>query len=378
MIGTRNNNGLYGVTANYAIGAGFEVRASGTQAISIGRNSSANVADAISVGAFSTSSGANAIAIGNTACTGTGSNGIIIGNSAGDVNNTGANNVMIGTDTMSASATFTGDIVMGSNVLTLVTAATGTFLLGMRLQGNLVPGGTQIIALLTGTLGGIGSTYSITSSPLSTTTAMIAYSIAANNIGMGDNSLNRVLGANNVAIGYQSGTTLELGDGNTLLGASTSVTALLSNTVVIGNTASATANDAVAIGNGVTANQVGGLFVRHRGPLAITVNPAGFVAGTNELVEITSSRRFKQNIRDLEDVSEKIDALRPVRYQAKPGFGDDREHIGFIAEEVQAIFPEFVTYDADGNVTGMMFDRVTSVLLKEIQSLRARLAAAGL
>ena len=133
--------------------------------------------------------------------------------------------------------------------------------------------------------------------------------------------------------------------------------------------------DSIVLGNGVTGTQTGGFFVSHRGPVATIVNGAGFIAGTNELVEVTSSRRFKRDIRDMEDVSDRIDQLRPVRYYAKPGHGDDREHIGFIAEEVQELFPELVTYDQEGLVTGMMFDRLTSVLIKELQAVRKRLSA---
>jgi Chaperone of endosialidase len=128
----------------------------------------------------------------------------------------------------------------------------------------------------------------------------------------------------------------------------------------------------IAIGQGITANQTGGFFIKHRGPGAYTVNPAGFLAGTNELVELTSSRRYKENIRDLEEVSVVFDTLRPVRYRAKPGHGDDREHIGLIAEEVEELFPEFVTYGKDGEITGVMFDRIVAVTIKEIKAIRKR------
>jgi hypothetical protein len=90
-------------------------------------------------------------------------------------------------------------------------------------------------------------------------------------------------------------------------------------------------------------------------------------------VEITSSRRFKQNIRPLETVGDRVMKLNPVRYEAKPGHGDDRTHIGLIAEEVEELFPEFVTYDQEGQVTGMMFDRLTAVLIKEMQEMKIQM-----
>jgi hypothetical protein len=134
------------------------------------------------------------------------------------------------------------------------------------------------------------------------------------------------------------------------------------------------ASGAVALGENIVANQADGLFVKHRGPISVTVNTAGFIPGTNELVELTSSRRFKQDIRDLEDVSERFDRLRAVRYTPKAGYGTaGEEHIGFIAEEVEEVFPEFITRDPEGRTTGIMYDRMISIVAKEMQSMKSEI-----
>jgi hypothetical protein len=191
-------------------------------------------------------------------------------------------------------------------------------------------------------------------------------------------SLNILDTASGGKIVYQNG--VEIGDSgtstvsNTEIAIGKTVTTSASNAIAIGSNAVSNASDAVAIGPNITANQVGGLFVRHRGPVAVTFNAAGFIPGTNELVEIASSRRFKDNIRDLEEISPKFDLLRPVRYTAKAGYGDNREHIGFIAEEVLDLFPEMVTFDGQDNVTGMMFDRMVAVVVKEVHALKKRVA----
>lgn len=177
---------------------------------------------------------------------------------------------------------------------------------------------------------------------------------------------------------YESG--VEIGDAGTSttttseIAIGKTVTTSASNAIAIGSGSVANASNAVAIGPNITANQSGGIFMRHRGPVAVTFNAAGFIPGTNELVEVASSQRFKDNIRDLEDVSVNFDQLRPVRYTAKEGFGDNRQHIGFIAEEVQPLFPEMVTFDGQGEVTGMMFDRMVAVLVKEVHALKRRVA----
>lgn len=141
--------------------------------------------------------------------------------------------------------------------------------------------------------------------------------------------------------------------------------------IAIGGNAVCTEDCAIALGQDVLADQPGGFFVKHRfGPF--TVRNAGFDTGntTNELVEVTSSRRFKENIRDLEDVQQKIQNLRPVRYNGKPGFGDNREHIGLIAEELDDVFPEFVSYDPNSTTPrGIMYDHMVAILIKELQRL---------
>lgn len=55
--------------------------------------------------------------------------------------------------------------------------------------------------------------------------------------------------------------------------------------ITIGSSSYSNADNSISIGNGIIANQIGGLFVKHRGPAVYSVNPAGFISGTNELVE---------------------------------------------------------------------------------------------
>jgi hypothetical protein len=60
-----------------------------------------------------------------------------------------------------------------------------------------------------------------------------------------------------------------------------------------------------------------------------------------------SDRRLKKNISTLENVLDRVAQLRPVRYQMKDETGVVPTHIGFIAQEVEPLFPEFVS-EADG------------------------------
>ena len=95
----------------------------------------------------------------------------------------------------------------------------------------------------------------------------------------------------------------------------------------------------------------------------------------NKFYISTSALKYKQDIRDLESIN--INKFRPVRYKSKCD-GDDKnkDFFGFIADEIhdQGI-TELITYDADGEVNGFQYDRLTVVLVKAIQELNAKVDA---
>lgn len=76
-----------------------------------------------------------------------------------------------------------------------------------------------------------------------------------------------------------------------------------------------------------------------------------------------SSIRYKKNIEDLEDRTDDVMKLRPVRYDLKK---NDKTDIGLIAEEVEEIFPEVIGYK-DGEVNGIDYARLSVVLLQQVQ-----------
>ena len=79
-----------------------------------------------------------------------------------------------------------------------------------------------------------------------------------------------------------------------------------------------------------------------------------------------SSLRYKENIINLESITEKVDRLRPVRYNK---IGNTNTEIGLIAEEVAEVFPEFVNYNAKGEVESLNYTRLSVVLLQTVKEL---------
>jgi hypothetical protein len=107
---------------------------------------------------------------------------------------------------------------------------------------------------------------------------------------------------------------------------------------------------------------------------AKNVQSAEVVFAGNVTVEGTftesSSIRFKENIVDLESSTKKVEQLRPVRYNK---IGVEEEEIGLIAEEVAEIYPEVVTYNEEGQPSGVNYTRLSVILLKSVQELAERI-----
>ena len=79
-----------------------------------------------------------------------------------------------------------------------------------------------------------------------------------------------------------------------------------------------------------------------------------------------SSARFKHDIRDLAEGSSGLLKLRPVsfRYNNDPA---DTLQYGLVAEEVAKIYPELVTYGADGKVLTVRYQVLSAMQLNELQ-----------
>jgi plastocyanin len=98
---------------------------------------------------------------------------------------------------------------------------------------------------------------------------------------------------------------------------------------------------------------------------------AVWVQGDGTFARNTSSRRFKQNIRDIDIDPEAVLSLRPRVYDRRPKEegSDDylRDEFGLIAEEVAETLPEVVTYDDEGRIDALRYDLLGVALLSVVQ-----------
>ena len=90
-----------------------------------------------------------------------------------------------------------------------------------------------------------------------------------------------------------------------------------------------------------------------------------YIDNTGKLGYISSSKRYKRNITDMEDVSW-LFKLRPVNYSYKKDNTNKKEY-GLIAEEVEVQNNSFVSYNSEGDVETVNYSELITPMLKAIQ-----------
>jgi hypothetical protein len=96
---------------------------------------------------------------------------------------------------------------------------------------------------------------------------------------------------------------------------------------------------------------------------SLSVTGSAFVTSLTE----TSALRFKEDIEDMDSELDSIYSLRPVNFKWKETGEEDK---GLIAEEVNLIYPEFVSLNVDGTTQGIKYSKLISVLIKSVQELK--------
>ena len=162
---------------------------------------------------------------------------------------------------------------------------------------------------------------------------------------------NNATGSNNIAIGYLAGQ-LTRGNNNIDIG-NGGISAAENGVTRIGTAGTHNATYIAGI-NGVTT-QGGGVAV--------------FIDSNGQLGTVTSSQRFKNDIKDMGTISERLMQLRPVTFRYKQA-GNNGEHpvqYGLIAEEVAKVYPNLVQYDKAGKPFTIYYHLLTPMLLNELQ-----------
>ncbi len=155
-------------------------------------------------------------------------------------------------------------------------------------------------------------------------------------------------GSYDTALGYYAGYNLIAG----------------SNNIYIGNQGTSGDNNTIYIGmqGTQTTTYIAGISGSTVSGSAVYVNSNG------QLGVQSSSRRYKQDIRDMGDTTDVLMGLRPVRFHYKTEGAAGPEHYGLIAEEVAGVAPELVGYAQDGQIDSVYYEKVNAMLLNQVQA----------
>src|SRR4029434_8274788 len=101
-----------------------------------------------------------------------------------------------------------------------------------------------------------------------------------------------------------------------------------------------------------------------------------FINAAGKLGTATSSRRFKEEIRPMDKVSEALLALRPVTFRYKKDIDPEgTSQFGLVAEDVEKVNPDLVVRDEEGKPYSVRYDQWNEMLLYEIFKEHRKVAA---
>jgi hypothetical protein len=394
--------------------------------------------DNVSVGTYAlyNNTGANnvaigSVALGNAANTGSGivavgrdalrnnttaSNNTAVGYQAAYTNSTGQYNVAIGSFALKANTTANENTAIGFNALLVNTGANNIAVGSQALvanttgAGNVAMGKEALVSNTTAsnnTAVGYQAGYGVTTGPSNVIIGKQAgYSAAGSgNVFIGESAGYFSTGARNTFVGATKvgtngcGDAMTTGNANTIIGNYSGNQNSLdirtaSNYIVLsdgdGNPRGLFNGsgdflvgcvNTLHTGNGFTIE--GGIPYATRaasGTLMGFFNLSGSIIGsitnssnTATLYNTTSDQRLKENIQDADSASSLIDSLQVRKFDWK--FDNSHQRYGFVAQELLTVAPEAVFQPEDTeDMMAVDYSKLVPMLVKEIQSLRARVA----
>jgi len=262
------------------------------------------------------------------------------------LNNTGSYNTAImgmESNTIGSNNTAVGFNALDNNTTGNNNTATGVG----ALEGPFSPGSTGS----SNTADGYQALYSYTTGSNNTAVgyqALFSNTTGIDNTAIGYNALLNATGSNNIGLGLLAGSSLTTGSNNIDIG--NKGVAGDSNTIRIGTKARTQTNTYIAGISGVTV--AGGV---------------GVIIDTNgHLGTVTSSERFKDEVKPMDKASEVILALKPVTFRYKHHLDPAGiPQFGLVAEEVEKVNPDLVARDAEGRIYTVRYEAVNAMLLNE-------------
>jgi hypothetical protein len=236
--------------------------------------------------------------------------------------NSGISNNAVGRDALSSNTTGSFNQAMGVNALLRNTTGNGNIAIGDDAGTNITGSGNVTVgngsfAMLTGITSG------------------------NNNVCVGSGAgLGILNGVSNTCIGEGAGSSTNTFNGNVYIGQGVNPGAFESDTTRIRN-----------IGNTAQGSNI-----------FVTVDAIG---GTKLGYQV-SSRRYKEDIKPMDQASESLFALTPVTFHYKKDMDPaGTQQYGLIAEDVAKVSPDLVVNDPEGKPATLRFLNIEAMLLNE-------------
>jgi len=271
--------------------------------------------------------------------------------------------------------TANGTAALSSNTIGVQNTATGALALfsNSTASGNTADGFEALVHNTTGFLNtgtGWHALFANTTGFHNTAdgfAALLGNTTGNHNTANGDTALQgNTTGNFNTADGAHSLTLNTTGSGNTVLGfnAGNSITTA-DNVICIGESvAGANVSNSCFIGNIFGATSAGGVAV--------------FINSSGQLGTATSSRRFKEGIKSMDQTSELLFALKPVTFRYKKEIDPaGTSQFGLVAEDVEKVNPNLVVRDKEGKPYSVRYDQVNAMLLNEFLKAHRKMEEQG-
>ena len=257
-------------------------------------------------------------------------------------NTTGSFNTAIGADALRESTTGEDNTAIGADALSSNTEGFGNSATGAQALQDNISGNSNTAA---------GDQ------------ALLSNTVGNENTAVGLNTLRaNTMGDNNVAVGSYALSENTTGSFNIALGRVAGINVNTANNVICIGLAGADVSDSCFIGN------IRSTTTQHNNAIPVVVDTSG------QLGTVSSSRRFKKQIKPMDNASEAILALKPVTFSYKSDSAN-RLEFGLIAEDVAQVHPDLVVRNEKGEIYTVRYDAVNAMLLNEFLKARRQIDA---
>jgi len=330
LANTADQNTATGAGALLSNTTGIANTANGAFALfsNIGSTASSDRPSGVSPGSFNTANGDRAL-FSNTTGAGNTANGA----SALFSNTGGGHNSAIGYNALFSNMAFentaNGFEALFNNTTGGANTASGKFALHSNIIGN--QNTANGIAALLSNEGDFNTA--------SGGFALVSNITGSSNTAVGSGALfNNTSGVFNVALGTSAGANATIGSNNVYIGAGVRGAAGESNACYIAS------------------------IFNQTSPSGIPV----LINSDNKLGTTTSSKRFKEDIKPMDEASQALFALKPVTFHYKKEIdAAGTSQFGLVAEDVEGVNADLVVRDKEGKPYSVRYDQVNAMLLNE-------------